>query len=276
MLMVVIWGSTFIVIKQSLEFVDPVVMLVYRFGLAAAVTLGIVLIQKKNPFVKFKQGMIVGFLLWLIYISQNIGMQYTSASNSGFITALFVAFVPLVQILFFGQRPAAMRLLAALISLVGLWFLTGGFQNLNKGDAITLIGPVAFAFYMIINDRYLKTDADPLVIAFQQFFAVAALSLVFVLVTRRPWAMDLAKAGGAILYLALFGTVLTFTVYNYVQRISTPMKVALILVMEPVFAALFAHYFGGETFFGLQIFGGALIILAMLLSEIKFKGVEAS
>lgn len=270
-LMVVIWGSTFFMIKDHINNVDPVGMLVYRFFIAAAVTFLIVIAQKKNPFKNFHQGLHVGIYLWLMYASQNLGMVETSASNSGFITALFVAFVPVFSITIYKRWPGTMRLFAALLSLVGLWFLTGGFSGLNRGDLITLIAPVAVAIYVLVSDDFLKNGTDPMVLSFQQFFVTGVLSLVYMLVLGKSFEVKTEATWGVILYLSLVATVITFIVYNYVQRISTPMKVTLIFALEPVFAAFFAYVFGGERFSSTQMVGGGLIVLAMILSELKIR-----
>lgn len=270
-LMVVIWGSTFFMIKEHIRFVDPVGMLVYRFGAAAAVLAGFLLFKRRPLWRGLLPGFTAGFWLGLIYLSQNIGMVYTSASNSGFITALFVVFTPLFSIVCFRQRPAPLRLMAAGLSVAGLWFLTGGFSGMNRGDWITLIAPVAGAFYVLFCDRYLKRGLDPLVFCFHQFLAVAGLSLVWMVLFKAPFQITSPATYWVIAYLTVFATLITFLVYAYVQRIATPMKCALIFALEPVFAALFAGLFGGETFSMGQVFGGFLIVVALIVAEIPVK-----
>lgn len=250
---------------------DAVTMVFYRFALAALVLLIFLLIQKRKIFEHVFKGWFVGFFLAMIYIPQTIGLKYTSVSNSAFITGLFVAFVPLFYILFFKKFPHAIRLFAALLSLIGLWYLTGGFNNLNYGDLITLINSVACALYFLFVDKYVKNQVDPLVLCFQQFFFVALVSLVWILVFGQSFVIRDIAGYQAVLFLAFFATLYCFVVLNMVQKFMPPMKTVLICSLEPVFAALTAWTIGGENFVWRQGFGGLLIVLAMIISEIPVK-----
>src|SRR5258708_14696813 len=90
-----IWGSTFFVIKDTLNGINPVTLVAYRFGIAAIIFAVIVYLKKDKFWAHAKHGFILGIFVWTIYLSQTFGLQYTTASNSGFITGLFIVFVPL-------------------------------------------------------------------------------------------------------------------------------------------------------------------------------------
>lgn len=267
-LMVVIWGSTFYLVKELLSSVDAVAMLVYRFAAAAAIMAAVLALRGKPLFKGFFKGGLVGVFMWVLYASQNIGMVETTASNSGFITGLFVIFVPVFGLFFFKTTPPLMRVFAALLAVFGLWKLTGSFGNLNRGDVITMLAPVSCALYVLFSDKSLKEGFDPYVLCFQQFFTVAVFSLLWVVIFRLPLAVASMETYLVMLYLAVAATVLTFVVYTLVQKVSTPMKCSLILALEPVAAALFAWKFGGEVFTRGQMLGGAMIVIAMMISEI--------
>lgn len=269
-LMVVIWGSTFFMVKLVITDIDPVGMLFYRFMSAALVLAGILVFKKKSLFDNFVGGAVVGLCLWSIYVPQNIGMQYTTASNSGLITSLYVAFMPLFA-KFFKIKISALRIFSCLVAMLGLWLLTGGFHLMNRGDVITLVAPVAVAFFVLFTDLYLRKGGHPLVLCFQQFFVTGLLSLVWMLVFGSSFAVQTDQALWVLAYLSVFATVVTFGVYSYVQKISSPIKVALIFALEPVFASLFAYWFGGERLTFLQVIGGVLIVLAVIISEVKFQ-----
>lgn len=265
------WGITFQTVKSGLNSMDAVTMVFYRFSLAALVLLIFILIQKRKLFAHIFKGWFVGFFLAMIYIPQTIGLKYTSVSNSAFITGLFVAFVPLFYILFFKKFPHTIRLFSSLLSLLGLWYLTGGFSNLNYGDLITLINAVACALYMLFVDKYVKGKVDTLVFCFHQFFFVALVSLVWILVFDQSFVIKDGFGYQAVLFLAIFATLYCFIVLNVVQKFTSPMKTMLICSLEPVFAAITAWTIGGENFVGRQGFGGLLIVLAMVISEIPVK-----
>lgn len=268
MIAVAIWGSTFFLIKDHLDHVDAVGMLFYRF-LPAALILGVYLKIKRLPlWVGWRQGLVVGFWLWGIYMPQNIGMLYTSATNSGFITALFVLFTPVFSVFYFRKMPAVPRLFAAIISFAGIWLFSGGFSNLNQGDLITLISPIAVSFFVLFNDRALKGGALPARLVFQCFVVCSVLSLGWMVVNGSSFAVTNMTTWWVIAYLSAFATLLTFVVNSFVQQVASPMKVALMYALEPVFAALFAYWFGAEHISTQQAAGGALIVLAMVISEL--------
>jgi drug/metabolite transporter (DMT)-like permease len=264
-----VWGSTFFVVKDSLQNIDPVILVGYRF-LLAAIILGIYLVYKKrNIFSDSKYGIILGFFLWLLYVPQTIGLRYTSAANSGFITGLFVAFVPLFSFLFWKRIPTKNRLFAVVLSIIGLIILTGGLKKTNLGDMLTIVTAIAYALHILLADTFVKKKFDPLVLSFQQFLTVGALSLLSGLVFKLSFSIGTVNTFAVILFLALFPTLAAFVIQLVAQKFTSPVKVALIFTMEPVFAAIFAWTVGHETFHISQAFGGLLIITAMIIAELQ-------
>lgn len=269
-----IWGSTFIVVKDSIEHVDPLMLLAYRFTLAAVV-LGVVLRLKGHSLLLgWKKGFLLGAVLWSLYAPQTIGLRFTTASNSGFITGLFVAFMPVFYLLFFKRLPSIQRLVAVVISMAGLWLLTGGMQQINLGDLLTVGAAVFYALHIILADRYIKGGDDPYVLSFQQFLTVGLLSFICVLVFGLPMEIRQASAGWAIVFLALFPTLSAFVIQLVAQKIATPLQVSLIFATEPLFAAVFAWTYGGESFIPLRAVGGLLIVAAIVVSELPEKNVD--
>lgn len=264
----VVWGSTFFLVKNSLGSIDPVILVGYRF-LLAAFLLGLYLLFKQvNLFSSFKQGLVLGVLLWLLYAPQTIGLGHTSAANSGFITGLFVAFVPLFSFLFFKQIPSSVRILALGLSITGLAVLTGGLKEINIGDMLTVITAMAYAIHILFADKYVKGDLNPLVLSFQQFLIVGVLSLIAGVIFQLPFFPGNPSTLGIIAFLAIFPTLSAFVIQLVAQKFTTPVKVALIFAMEPVFAAIFAWTLGNESFTYPQALGGVLIVVAMIISEL--------
>lgn len=263
----VIWGSTFIVVKDSLQFVDPVILVAYRFLLAALMMAGFLIYRRRPLWANLKSGLVLGALLWLVYGPQTIGLKTTTAANSGFITGLFVAFVPLLSLLFFKQWPTGQRLLTILMAVAGLWLLTGGLVALNQGDMLTIIAAVGFAAYILAADRYLRAQLDPLVLSFQQFLVVGGLSLAIGGLFELPFSITSAGGVGLVIFLTLFPSLSGFVIQMLAQKYVAPVRVALILTLEPVFAAAFAWTLGGEPFIVTRAAGGLLIFGAMILAE---------
>ena len=263
-----IWGATFFVVKDSLATIDPVVLVGYRFLLAAAVLAIGLKITKRPLFLYWKESVQLGIILWILYITQTVGLKYTTASNSGFITGLFVAFVPFFTIMMNRHARILSQMPAVIISLIGLWLLTGGLTDINKGDWLTLIAAVAYAGHLLYVDRFVKRGLDVYILSFQQFLFVGLLSLLTAAVFRLPFVPTSTDAVGYVLFLALLPTLSAFVLQLIAQKVVPPIRVSLILALEPVFAALFAWTLGGEIFILRRALGGLLIFVAMILSDL--------
>ncbi len=261
-----IWGSTFFIVKEALAGIDPVVMVGYRFLIAGGVMLLFLLATGRPVLQGLGRAFFLSVILIALYISQTIGLEYTTASNSGFITGLFVFFTPVCLVTLFRKHPTPMEWLASLVSLAGLWVLTGGLTDVNLGDLLTLIAAVTYALHVLYSDKYMKAGVDPFMISCQQFLMVGSLALV------AAWLFDLdfriyTKASmAAVIFLALFPTLSAFVIQMLAQRFTSPLKVSLIFAFEPLFAAAFAWTLGGEQIVWHRATGGLLIFLALVLS----------
>ena len=265
---VVIWGTTFVVVKDVLQNVDPFILVGFRF-LISAFALGIPLILiKKKLFHNLKQGIILGFFLWLIYMHQTIGLQYTTASNSVFITGLFIIFIPIFSLVIFKKIPSIIQISSILLSVVGFWFLTGGITSINKGDVITLITAMGGALHILIADHYIKKNTDPFVLNYQQFLFVSVMSFTVGKILHKSFDIGNISTLWAIFFLALVPGLLGYILQLIGQKYITPVKVALILALEPVFGALFAWTVGGEKLILLKAFGGSLIVIAIVFPDV--------
>ncbi len=270
-----IWGSTFFVVKSSLASIHPVILVGYRFTLAAIILGGLLIYLKKPLFANIRKGFLLGIFIWLLYITQTIGLGITTASNSGFITGMFVVFVPVFSLLIFKKKPSSTGIIASLVSLSGLWFLTGGLENINNGDLLTIIAAMAYAVHILFADGYVKSGIDPYVLSFQQFFFVGTASLATGLIFDIPFSMTSSKTAWIILFLTLFPTISAFVIQVIAQKFTAPIKVSLIFAFEPVFAAIFAWTLGNELFVAFRALGGLLIFLALVISGLPAQKTRA-
>ncbi|MBU8934793.1 MAG: DMT family transporter [candidate division Zixibacteria bacterium] len=271
----VIWGSTFFVVKGVLDDVDPVILVAYRFLLAGLGMLAYLLATGRPVFAGIKRAILLAIILWLLYIPQTIGLQYTTASNSGFITGLFVAFVPVFLRVIFKRKPTLMEVVASVVSLIGLWVLTGGLRDINIGDILTLVAAMTYALHLLYTDKYMKAGVDPLVITCQQFLLVGLMSLATGLICDLPFGIGSTQAGWIIVFLALFPTLSAFVIQAIAQKYTSPLKVSLIFALEPVFAAIFAWSLGGEQIVRHRALGGLLIFAALVISGLRRSGKRA-
>ncbi len=262
----VIWGSTFFIVKNALDDIDPVILVGYRFLLAGIIMLPFIIMSGKNILSGIMPALVLGFFLWLLYIPQTIGLKYTTASNSGFITGLFVVFIPLFQRYIFKRKPNPLELIAVFVSLCGLWILTGSLKDINLGDILTLAAALTYALHVLYSDRYMKSGIDPYVLCCQQFLIVGTLSILCGFILDLPFAIGTEFTVGVVLFLALFPTLSAFLFQMMAQKTVPPVKVSLIFALEPVFAAAFAWTLGGEIPVLHRALGGTLIFAALIIS----------
>jgi drug/metabolite transporter (DMT)-like permease len=295
-----IWGSTFFIVKGALDHIHPVALVGWRFSIAALLLgLWITLRAPRGRRLAtllhgWRGGLSLGLILLVLYLAQTIGLEWTTASNSGFITGLFIVFTPLLAWLLFKRRARPRQLLAVAVALCGLWLLCGGVGlwrgGVNPGDAITLLAAVTYALHVLYGGRYMAQGLDPLALSFQQSALIGGVSLLLagglgLYAALTPQALGSPAAAGAsaalahyagsggwhslgvVLFLALFPTLSAFVIQLWAQRSIDPVRTTLIFTLEPVFAALFAWTLGGEPLLPLKALGGALILAAMLLSE---------
>jgi len=263
-----VWGATFYMVKDALAGVDPVAMVCHRFLLSALLLAPWALVRPSRGR-HLKESLILSVLLFLLYTTQTIGLNYTSASNSGFITGLFVIFVPIFLLFFFRKSPTVVQWISSALALLGLWMLTGGISSVNFGDVITLVAAATYAGHLLATDKYVRADADSVVLAFHQFWMTGAMALVFCFATGRSLAVTGDQAAGTIAFLAVVPTLSAFFIQMWAQKVTLPIKVSLIFSLEPVFGALFAWTLGGEAFVPARAAGGGLIVAAMMAGELS-------
>jgi drug/metabolite transporter (DMT)-like permease len=260
-----IWGSTFFIVKDALNGVDAVVMVGYRFMIAAALLALPLAWRRVNPFKDFKDGLLLGLVLMALYVPQTMGLYVTSASNSAFITGLFVVFTPLLSPLF-QRKPTWLEWIAVGLSLLGLYFLAGGIQGMNWGDGITLMAAFTYALHVLLTDRLADDIVDPYRLSFQQFLVIGVASFALAALFGLPFAITTTSAGWTVLFLAIFPTASSFVIQIFGQKHVPPVRTSLIFTLEPVFAVLLAWGVGREAVTVNTILGGVVIVGAMALS----------
>jgi len=270
-----IWGSSFPLMKNVLEHIPSFAYLAVRFAVAAVILLFIFRRHLKNINRKvLVHGFVLGLTLSCGMILQVTGLYYTTASNSAFITGLNVVMVPVISAVLLKKKPGANSVIGVILAACGLFFLSGGLSfSLNKGDILTLIGAVCFAFQIILIDKFTEKQEPVLLATLEISFAALVNNGIWLLVERQPVKFDLTVVI-TLLITGVFGTALAYAGQSVVQRFTSPTHTALIFTAEPVFGAIFAMLIpnsAGETeSLGMYaILGCVLILLGMIISEIK-------
>lgn len=265
-----IWGSTFIAIKWGLESLSPLLFLAIRFSIAAllfALFFGRSL--RTITWSTVKAGALLGCLLCLGFALQTVGLEWTTASKSSFITGLMVVFTPLVHFAMGRSRPTRGNLGGVAVVTLGLWLLTdptGG--SFNRGDVLTLLCAAVFATYIVMLDR-LSPDHPVLPLTFVQIAVTALLSWAGAGALETVRVAPTATALWTTAYLAVAATILTGYVMTRYQRDTTPTRAAIIYSVEPVWASAMAALVLGERLTPVGMVGAAIILCGVLLSSLS-------
>ena len=249
-----------------------------RFFLGGISLLIILLIKEKGRVnisaAGLLPGIVLGSFLFLGYAFQTFGLLYTTPAKAGFLTGLSVVLVPFFAFLLSRQKPAPASITGALAAALGLYFLAEGHtQSVNIGDFLVMVCALGFALHIIFTDRYTRT-VSALELTVIQILTVAVLSFISMLLFE-DWQSAVkistlfsSEMLSALIITALLATSAAYLIQTTAQKHTTPARVAVILTMEPVFAALFSYLWIGEELTSLALIGCSLIFLGMLLAEI--------
>lgn len=268
----IIWGSTFFILKDTLDDVSVYFMLAFRFTVAAVV-LAVVFWKKWKLMDKgyFLGGGVMGTLLFLAYAVQNFGLKGTTPGKNAFFTAVYCVIVPFLHWIINRTRPDKFNVLAAVLCLAGIGFVSwdGGFA-LAMGDALTLIGGLMYAFHIVAVAHFAK-GRDIFLLTVLQFAGVAFWSWICAGLTGGLPADGLpGKAWLVLLYLAIAATTLALLFQNVGQKYTNPSAAAVLLALEAPFGVLFSVLFAEERPTAPMVFGFVLIFISIICSETKF------
>ncbi len=268
-LIALIWGSTFVVVKNALDAVGPLTFVGFRFALAAAF-LAILFRRRTRTLSRadLRAGGLMGLWLTLGYVFQTIGLQTTTSAKAGFITGLSVVIVPALATLLLRRPPGRGALAGIVAATVGLALLTlNADLRVQSGDLWVLGCAFAFALHIVTVAHYTSRH-DAVRLALIQIATVAVLSTTAAFVFETP-RLDLpVDTWAAIAFTGVVATALVFSLQVYVQRFTTPTHTALLFSLEPVFAALFGWWWAGEVLGTKELIGCGLILLGMIMAEL--------
>lgn len=265
------WGVTFPVIKVALTYIGPGPFLALRF-LIATIFMAFFL-RKGRGFLDRKNvmhGMIAGFLLFLGYYFQTVGLQYTSAAASGIITGAYVVLLPIISFLYLKTKVSRVDMIASVISFGGLILMSvGSLGDLGTqlGDVLTLICAVGYALQIAYVAKYSR-GMDSSTFTFYQIAAVTVFSAISIPFTPGPMGTINLYVVFALVFTAIFGSVFGYYISTVALIYVEPTAAGIIFVGEPIFAALSSVVLAHEVLGLPVILGGAVMITAMFLTSL--------
>jgi drug/metabolite transporter (DMT)-like permease len=274
LLVTVGWGSSFILTKNALGDLTTFNFLAIRFLLAFFLS-AIVFAKRFKQLNKttLVSGVIVGSILFTGYAFQTVGLNFTSVSNSAFITGFSVILVPLLSALLFRKKIEFNAFTGTVLALIGLSLLTlNGKFALGIGDMLTFISTFAFAMHIITVGLYTH-KSDSILLGIIQIGVVGFWSLIATFAVESPIIPTGVDTWTNLIVLAVICTSGAFIVQSVAQQYTSATHTAIIYTGEPVFAAIFAYFMIGEILSPRGMIGAVLIITGMLVAELDLKSV---
>jgi drug/metabolite transporter (DMT)-like permease len=279
-LIMAIWGSSFAILRSLMQAgsASPLALVSVRMAIASALLLGFLaatpggraqLRGLRGPLLR--DGIFVGALLGIAFVLQIEGLSRTTASRSGFLTGTLVVLTPLIEFAFFRRRPSPPALFGVALAFAGMTALSAPWSDASHatalGDALTLLCAVANAGQIVALGRVAaRHPVLPLLLL--QLATTGAVAAGFGLFVEPQHLSGAPRLWLALVYLALFATLLAFGVQTWAQKTLPPVRIALISSLEPVFAALWAAALIGERLTARELLGGGMIIAGVLIGEV--------
>ncbi len=275
LLMSMIWGSAFVAQQIGMEKgLGPMTFNGLRFALGGLVLVPVIAWRRKNLAPAYgvgnlpcKGSLVAGVFLFAAAALQQIGLQYTSSAHSGFITAFYILFVPVLG-MFFGHKVPKILWTGILVCLIGFYLMsvTGNFA-ISKGDWLTLMSAVMWACQILVID-HAASKGDPVRIAFFQFAVCAVLSALAGMTFEHCTFSQIKAASGAIAYTGIMSVGVAYTLQVVCQKRCPPAPAAIIMSLESVFAAITGYLVLNQTLTGRALVGCGLILLGVMMVQL--------
>ena len=279
-----IWGTAFVGQRQGMEHMGPITFNACRMALAA-LTIGTVsFVLRKRDAQKQQDmsdqsrreyrkntvigGICCGFFLTIAALFQQMGMVCTTAGKGGFITAMYILLVPVINWILFKRKSKPLVWIAVLMGIAGIYLLcvTEGL-TLEKGDALVMVCPFFFAGHILCCDYFVQR-ANPVELSAIQFFTVTVLSAVLAFIFENPSWQQVAEAVVPIVWLGVLSGGIGYTFQIIAQQYTDPTVASLLMSLEAVFAVLAGTVLLGERMSARELFGAAIMFAAIILAQI--------
>ena len=263
-----IWGSSFIVMKDTLDHIPVFMLLAIRFTLGGLLLAAIFrkrLMQSDRSI--WGHGAICGVLLLAAYATQTYGLKTTTPGTNAFLTAVYCVMVPFMAWGFFRKRPTAWNWVAAAMCITGIGLISlSGDLTIGPGEWLTLLSGLLYALHIMGLSHFGSKD-DPIALTIVQFAVVAVLSWLFTLTAERGASFPAPSVWPQLLYLTVFATAVTLVCQSVGQSLTPPSQSAILLSLESIFGAFFSILLGRESLTLPSLCGFTLVFVSVIVSE---------
>jgi drug/metabolite transporter (DMT)-like permease len=267
------WGSSYILTKVALDALQPFNLTALRFIIAFIVSAlvfykRIIKVDKQT----IKYSFVLAIILFVTFVAQGFGLQYTTASNAGFLISLAVVLIPVFAYFFLKEKIERKVVIGVCIAPIGIALLTLNNQmSINSGDLLCILCAVLSAVHVVVIESFTK-KVDSIALGILQLGFAGVFSIVFSLFTETVKLPDTALSWGAVLALSILCTATGYIIQATAQQHTSATHAGLIFSLEPVFSAIFGFLLLGEILSVRGYIGGVILLLSVLIAEMNFKG----
>ena len=268
-LVALFWGSTYFLTKMAVAELELFNLTALRFGTAFIITALFFFKRIRNADrTVIKYSIILGVLAVIAVLSMTFGVQYTTASNAGFLISLSVVMIPLISVVVLKKRIKAKLLLSVILATIGIVCLTLNEQlTINKGDILCILCAASFAVQVLIMERIPKS-VDSVAIGALQLGITAVVNFILSFFLENFTVPSDLKVWGVIVILGVFCTAFCYIIQIYALKNTSAIQAGIILSLEPVFSAIFAYIFLGELLSKQGYIGAILLFISVILAGI--------
>jgi Predicted permease, DMT superfamily len=268
-----LWGSSYLFMKIGIESLATFNLLALRFLLAFGITLLLFWkrLVRRTDRTTLLYSLVLSLNLLAVFSTILIGLHTTSASKAGFLLALTVVFVPLLNGIIYRVLPEPKIVAGVILALIGIGLLTwNGGLSLGSGDLFCILGALSNAVYFLLADRFTKRS-DPVTLGVWQMGMTGILAFLISLIFETPHLPSTPSSWMSVLGLGILCSAAGYMLQNIAQKYTLSTHAGLIFTLEPVFAALFAFAFFGEILPARSYLGAGLVLVSVMLMEIPLK-----
>ena len=268
--MTFIWGTSFVILKNTLESISTLYILAVRFTGAAVIMAAVGAREWKTADRKYLVGgTLMGVCMFLAYVFQTYGLVYTTPGKNAFLTTTYCVIVPFLYWALRGRRPDKYNVVAAILCVIGVGLISlDAGMSVNIGDVLTVICGLFYALHIIVSAKYVRGRSVVLLTAVQ-FAAAAVLSWISALIFAPAPSGAPASAWLSVAYLCVMCTAVCFGLQAFGQKYTPPSQTAVIMTLESVFGAAISILFFNEQLTLKLFFGFLAVFIAVLISETK-------
>jgi drug/metabolite transporter (DMT)-like permease len=277
LMITVFWGASYMLTKIGLGVLEPFNLTALRFVIAFCVS-AIVFYRHilKTDKKTVKYALILALILFGVFISMTFGLEYTTASNAGFLVSLSVVFIPIISVVFLKHKIEIKLIAGVCLAIIGIALLTLNDQlQVGGGDLLCIFCALLFAVHIIVTGVYTQ-KVDSIALSVIQLGFVGLFSVVFSMFTETIKLPESNLSWFAVLALSILCTAIGYIVQTTAQQYTSATHTGLILSLEPVFSAVFAFVFLNEVLTAKGYIGAVLLLASVIIAEFDFKSKSKS